>query len=168
MSDDSSMSHGAASPYAAAETMAFAMIGAVAELQRCLPRLVASQRSKWDQQVNLARFIGQMAVGQARQQIRQRVTPSPAPGASRPSSTAPVVVADTVPTVVEEATAHGAASALPIEHYDELTASQVMDRLASLDLAELEAVNAYESTHRRRRTVLGRIEQRRAALEPAE
>jgi len=160
------MSHGAASPYAAVETMAFAMIGAVAELQRCLPRLVASQRSKWDQQVNLARFIGQMAVGQARQQIRQRVTPSPAPRTPETSSTSPVVEADTGSTAADEATAYGTVSALPIEHYDELTAIQVMDRLAALDLVELEAVYAYESTHRRRRTVLGRIDQRRAALEP--
>jgi len=160
------MSHSAASPYAAAETMAFAMIGAVVELQRCLPRLVTSQRSKWDQQVNLARFIGQMAVGQARQQIRQRVTPSPAPRTPRSSSSAPVAQADPVSRAAQDATADGAASALPIEHYDELSASQVMDRLATLDLPELEAVYAYESSHRRRRTVLGRIEQRRAALEP--
>lgn len=48
---------------------------------------------------------------------------------------------------------------LPIEDYESLAASQVVDRLPTLTPAELEEVRAFEAAHRGRRTVLGRIEQ---------
>jgi hypothetical protein len=51
-------------------------------------------------------------------------------------------------------------SALPIRDYDSLAASQVVPRLATLTEAELGAVRAYESAHRRRQTILNRISQR--------
>lgn len=52
-----------------------------------------------------------------------------------------------------------AASPLPIPDYDELAASQVVERLEGLDLVELEAVADYERARRGRRTILGKIEQ---------
>jgi hypothetical protein len=52
-----------------------------------------------------------------------------------------------------------AASELPIPGYDALSASQVVERLPGLGHDDLEAVRAYESTHRNRRTILGKIEQ---------
>jgi hypothetical protein len=48
---------------------------------------------------------------------------------------------------------------LPIPGYDALSASQVVERLAGLGRAELDAVHAYEAAHRQRRTILGKIEQ---------
>ena len=48
---------------------------------------------------------------------------------------------------------------LPIEDYESLAASHVVDRLATLTPAELRAVRAFETAHRGRRTILGRIEQ---------
>jgi hypothetical protein len=48
---------------------------------------------------------------------------------------------------------------LPIPGYDTLAASQVVERLASLTAAELEAVRRHESATRRRRTVLHKIAQ---------
>jgi hypothetical protein len=48
---------------------------------------------------------------------------------------------------------------LPIPGYDALSASQVVERLAGLGPAELDAVHAYETAHRHRRTILGKIEQ---------
>ena len=48
---------------------------------------------------------------------------------------------------------------LPIPGYDTLAASQVVERLASLTPAELEAVRRHESATRRRRTVLHKIAQ---------
>jgi len=54
----------------------------------------------------------------------------------------------------------GAASAaLPIPGYDALSASQVVERLVGLAPEELDAVHDYEASHRRRRTILGKIEQ---------
>jgi hypothetical protein len=81
--------------------------------------------------------------------------PSPAPSSSpvptpAPSSPEPETAADlTVPEVDE----------LPIPDYDELSASQVVERLEGLDAGALEAVRRYEAAHRGRNTILGKIAQ---------
>ena len=48
---------------------------------------------------------------------------------------------------------------LPIADYESLAVSHVVDRLPTLTGAELAAVRAFETAHRGRRTILGRIEQ---------
>jgi hypothetical protein len=50
-------------------------------------------------------------------------------------------------------------SRLAIADYDDLSASQVVDRLEGLSPGELEAIRAHESSHRARNTILGKIEQ---------
>jgi hypothetical protein len=57
------------------------------------------------------------------------------------------------------AAAAAAGEALPIPGYDALSASQVVERLAGLSPAELDAVRSYEGAHRNRRTILGKIDQ---------
>jgi len=54
------------------------------------------------------------------------------------------------------------AGSLAIPGYDSLSASQVVQRLAGLSSAELEAVRRYESAGRGRRTILSRISQLQA------
>ncbi len=49
--------------------------------------------------------------------------------------------------------------ALPIADYDELSASQVVERLEGLDRESLDAIRAYETGHRGRNTILGKIAQ---------
>ena len=51
------------------------------------------------------------------------------------------------------------AAVLAIPDYDSLSASQVVPRLAGLTTDELEAVRRYETAHRARRTILGRVAQ---------
>ena len=51
------------------------------------------------------------------------------------------------------------AATLGIPDYDELSASQVVERLDGLQAGELDAVRAYEEAHRSRRTILYKIEQ---------
>jgi len=51
------------------------------------------------------------------------------------------------------------ARVLPIPDYDELSASQVVERLDGLTPPDLDAIAQYEATHRGRRTILGKIEQ---------
>jgi hypothetical protein len=51
------------------------------------------------------------------------------------------------------------AEALPIPDYDELSASQVVERLDGLPAGDLAAVRAYEQSHRGRRTILFKIDQ---------
>jgi len=54
---------------------------------------------------------------------------------------------------------HPIESALPIPEYDQLSASQVVERLDGLTTTELDAVRAYEIAHRGRSTILGKIMQ---------
>jgi hypothetical protein len=49
--------------------------------------------------------------------------------------------------------------ALAIPDYDELSASQVVERLEGLDAASLDAIRRYEGAHRGRNTILGKIAQ---------
>jgi len=75
---------------------------------------------------------------------------------------APPLEAESVParrTRRPAAPARSASDALPIEEYENLAASHVVARLAQLTPPELRRVQAFESAHRGRRTVLGRIEQ---------
>jgi hypothetical protein len=51
------------------------------------------------------------------------------------------------------------ATILGIPDYDELSASQVVERLDGLQATELEAIRDYEEAHRARRTILFKIEQ---------
>lgn len=53
----------------------------------------------------------------------------------------------------------GPRAGLAIPDYDELSASQVVDRLDGLSRGELDAIREYETSHRARNTVLGKIEQ---------
>jgi hypothetical protein len=59
---------------------------------------------------------------------------------------------------IDRATPDGSAE-LAIPGYDSLSASQVVQRLAGLAAAELEAVRTYEASGRGRRTILTRISQ---------
>jgi hypothetical protein len=75
-----------------------------------------------------------------------------APGAAAPGAAAPgAAAAEAAPDV----------ESLPIPDYDELSASQVIERLEGLDADSLDAIRAYESSHRGRNTILGKIAQLR-------
>lgn len=67
------------------------------------------------------------------------------------------VVADVVDAAVVDDVPD--AADLAIEGYDHLAARQVVDRLDGLSADELIRIERYETAHRRRRTVLGKIEQ---------
>jgi hypothetical protein len=48
---------------------------------------------------------------------------------------------------------------LAIADYDDLSASQVVDRLDGLDRGDLDAIRTHEVAHRARATILGKIDQ---------
>jgi hypothetical protein len=60
---------------------------------------------------------------------------------------------------VDAAPAADSTTGLAITDYDELSASQVVDRLEGLPRHELEAIRDYERAHRARNTILGKIDQ---------
>jgi hypothetical protein len=83
--------------------------------------------------------------------------PAARPDAGRP---APKVAAAAQPApVVPAASPPSSEGELVIPDYDELSASQVVERLEGLRRDELEAVRAYEAANRARRTILFKIDQ---------
>jgi len=72
---------------------------------------------------------------------------------------APAVAPESGWTSYQPTVAPGTSAELPIPGYDALSASQVVERLTGLAPDELDAVYAYEASHRQRRTILGKIEQ---------
>ncbi|HET6792993.1 MAG TPA: hypothetical protein VFH45_01040 [Acidimicrobiales bacterium] len=98
--------------------------------------------------------------------------PAPSTPTAEPAAAAPAVEADgdhrtaaahepvdrPAPSGTGAAGGQGAAH-LAIPGYDALSAMQVVQRLNGLDPDELEAVRAYESSHRGRKTILSRADQ---------
>jgi hypothetical protein len=162
----------------AVELMVFAPIGFALEAKNLLPTFIERGR----QQVLMAKMIGRFAVSQGQVMGRKRLSEAQlqaeaimaefglGPGAAErgdrgarngsaePSATA----AEAAPAPVARppvAQSSAASEDLAIAGYDSLAASHVIPRLAGLDAAELEAVRAYESSHRARKTILGKIAQ---------
>jgi hypothetical protein len=84
--------------------------------------------------------------------------PSPTPAPPTPP-TPPAPPASPSPAEVSWQTEVPTSEALPIPDYDELSASQVVERLEGLDRASLDAIRRYETEHRGRNTILGKIAQ---------
>ncbi len=60
---------------------------------------------------------------------------------------------------VDRSARRAAAASLAIPDYDELSASQVVERLTGLSADQLAAVRTYEEAHRGRRTILFKVDQ---------
>lgn len=132
---------------------------------------------KVEHQLGQARIIGQFAVSQGGEQIRRGVrsrvgearergeevarTVGFGPSAEEPppARTEAAPAATTPSATTGGNGSRGDSSHLPIPDYDELSASQVVARLAGLSDIELAAVREYETSHRQRKTVLTRIDQ---------
>jgi hypothetical protein len=165
---------------AAVDLFVYAPIGLFFEAPNLLPKLAEQGRVH----ANNARLFGQFAVRHGEAEVRRRLegveaqttgllkmfglvaddepaapppppaaaTDGPAPDADVGASFAPVGGNGHAPPspVVDE---------LAIPGYDSLSASQVVTRLEGLSADELEAVRAYESAHRGRKTILNKVAQ---------
>ena len=151
-------------------------VGVLLELRERLPRQVRQRRQALENRVQLARFIGRIAVQQGQKELAKRLHPEPALGIAtiaEPASiaTGPVALVSMVPFVempVEmpvEVPVEMPVEAvnLPIAEYESLAAIHVVERLGSLRPDELEAVRSFEQGHRGRRTVLAKVAQLQAA-----
>ena len=171
----------------AMEVLVYAPIGLLFDGANVLPQLIEKGKS----QVTMAKMIGQFAVTTGQGEASKLVdrlqdqaitvlkrlggekapevpfTPTAMQDAVAPTTAAaPAVTA--VPDLPEEAPAVDAAPApsvdsLAIPDYDGLSASHVVNRLAGLSAAELEAVRAYEAANRGRKTILSKVAQLQAS-----
>lgn len=88
--------------------------------------------------------------------VPEPVVPAPPPAAPAPG---PTTAPASGPRVANGAGDETSVPTLSIPDYDELSASQVVQRLPGLTGDELEAIRAYETHGRGRRTILGKIDQ---------
>jgi len=153
----------------AVELAVLAPIGFALEAKKLLPTFVERGR----QQVNMAKVVGQFAVAHGQTTGKKKLSKAQAQAASilaefglAGTDEEPVAAAEPngaaapAPAPAPAGPRSSAAAAdLPIADYDSLAASQVIPRLAGLSAEELAAVEAYEVSHRGRKTILGKITQ---------
>jgi len=162
------------------DLVVYAPIGLFTVAKAELPQLIETGKTRLDSQLTVAKFVGKMAVNQGKLEVERRL--DAAERARHAESVATSNGLDdsddldlddrdrataSLPALVIELVAQSpllddAAAALPIDGYDSLAASQVVGRLGSLTAAELDSVEQYETSHRARRTILGKINQLRA------
>lgn len=164
----------------------YAPLGLALTAREELPRLVEKGRKQVHDQATTARLMGEYALQEGRRDLGERAkkvtdtvsglagTRRPAPRAAAATSapvapsapSAPAPAPSTPPPTPAPAPATSAPAGprpsddgLAIPGYDALSASQVVQRLAGLSTEELEAVRAYESATRGRKTILHRVDQ---------
>ena len=176
----------------AVELAVYAPVGFVNFMRQMLPGWIEQGRQEVNKQVETAKVMGGFALSQGRQDAEKAVMQAaevvtsitnrrngatasrPAPPAAAPRSPAPTAPTESAVSTPSSAaspapttpSANGdkgpAADQLAIPGYDSLAASQVVQRLAGLSAAELEAVGRYESATRGRRTILNKVGQLQA------
>ncbi len=143
---------------------------------------LSQRKHQAEGQVTQAKALGEYAIGFGAPKVREQVEkgiavalknaeavlggvgegggPGPQPAASRTTPPSePTVRSVAKETGGAEEDVKPSATTLGITDYDELSASQVVERLEGLQPSELEAVRDYEEAHRARRTILFKIEQ---------
>jgi len=146
------------------------------EVKRRIDESVGMARVMAEGGFGVARDVAGSGLGVAREVAESAITqflamrangtepapPPPPPPRATVREAEPATEADVAPSPPPDATWHTdvpAAEALPIPDYDELSASQVVERLEGLDRESLEAIRRYETDHRSRNTILGKIAQ---------
>jgi hypothetical protein len=131
---------------------------------------MSKQTSRVSDQANQAKSVGQLAITYGVPEVRRRaaslwtiveqvvVTRTSAVSPSAPAPQAETSASAPGPTAPNDG-GPGPRPKLAIPDYDELSASQVVDRLDGLGADELAQLRAYELQHRGRRTILGKIDQ---------
>jgi hypothetical protein len=158
------------------ELLVYAPVGLALTVKDDLHAVVDRGRRTVAPQVQVARFMGRLAVAQASRAVSDLVDEAiglviSQPAASRAEE--PSATADHGGPPAPQPAGNGSVTATapapgpPEEHlaipgYDSLSAAQVVQRLGGLGEGELDAVRQYEEAHRGRRTILCKIEQLQA------
>ncbi len=171
----------------ALDLFVYAPIGMALTAAEELPEMIRKGREAVEGQMDTARVIGRVAVNQGKVEINRIVSQwndlgdllrsGVLSGARKPESGRPEAATSAAPGPAQPASAQPAPAPAPapappaakrmppppddlgIPGYASLSASQVVSRLAGLSAPQLVAVKDYESTTRRRRTILNRVDQ---------
>jgi hypothetical protein len=156
------------------DVLVYAPIGLALTLKDDLQSVVDRGRRTVVPQVEVAKFVGRLAVAQAQRAAADLVDEAIGLIVTQPAPSAPGPMApeDSGPSGAGGNGSGGEATApappedqLAIPGYDSLSAAQVVQRLGGLGAGELDAVRQYEEAHRGRRTILCKIEQLQAGEE---
>jgi hypothetical protein len=146
---------------AAVDVLVFAPLGLGAKLVEDAPDAVGKAR----RELSNARFIGRMAVDQGIKQVRSRLDPSPASAMQAPTrADVPDDSERRVPTGEigrsdDSVASDLVAGDLALPDYDTQPAIDIVAKLETLNDADRDAIERYESANRQRRTVLGKLAQ---------
>lgn len=162
---------GGVGPRDVVDAVLYAPLGLMLEGRSLLPKLVERGRN----QVAMARLIGQFAVRKGSEDLaagavglQERLLGLVGFGQPTGPPDTPAAASPPPPPAARVAPEAAAAAAdidpddLPIPGYDLLSASQVVPRLESLSIDELELVGRYEAGTRGRRTILAKVAQLRS------
>ena len=145
------------------DLVVYAPVGLITLAQRELPELISAGKTRVDNQITLARFIGKMAVKQGSNEFKRRMRAAEASREAKPPAAQVIDIKPSIEVASPSPSPRSAPGAhLPIDGYDSLAASQVVQRLNTLTSAELEIVRVHEEANRARRTILGKIAQLQA------
>ena len=130
------------------DIVVYAPVGLALQLHSDLDTVVTSGRTRVSERVQVARWIGEMAVIYGRRELEKRMT----------SVSAELVAVESV--AIEPATPVALPLVTPpFEGYQSLAAAQVVQLLGRLPADELAQVREYESANRGRRTILAKLDQ---------
>ncbi len=134
------------------DIVVYAPVGLVLQLRSELDTFVASGRTQVSERVQVARWVGEMAVTYGRREMEKRLTAASA----RPPAVATNVIMPVVePLAVVEAPNLGP----PFDGYQSLAATQVVQLMGRMSAEELAAIRTYEAANRARRTILAKLDQ---------
>ncbi len=134
------------------DLVVYAPVGLALLLRADVPTLVASGRTRVHERVQVARWVGEMAVTYGKQSIGGRATDA-------------MVAASTSAAGTTRDAAAPAPSAVPVHRsppfdgYDHLAAAQIVQLMGRLPHGELSLIRRYEASQRGRRTILAKIDQ---------
>ena len=130
------------------DIVVYAPVGLALQLRSDLDTVVTSGRTRVSERVQVARWIGEMAVIYGRRELEKRMT----------SVSVELVAVESV--AIEPATPVALPLVTPpFEGYQSLAAAQVVQLLGRLPADELAQVREYESANRGRRTILAKLDQ---------
>lgn len=127
----------------------YAPVGVAKQLGIEVPAGVAERHTQLHNRVQFARWVGEMAVTFGRQQLELRLAT-----AAEANPVLERVAAEPLAAVQADELTHP-----PFDGYDQLAATQIVQLLGRLPHVELALIRTYEAQHRKRRTILAKVDQ---------
>lgn len=137
----------------------YAPVGLALGLRSDLDARVASGRTRVSERVQVARWIGEMAVTYGRRELERRISETARVSSTATSSPVEATVEPPAAAPAPVIVAAAPSPAPPFEGYQSLAAAQVVQLLGRMSPDELADIRTYETANRARRTILAKLDQ---------